>query len=183
MPTTELLFVDGVFIPDQGENGCVVSSKGHVFAQCPNTDGNALMNIANGWNLQSKQKTPRAWSEARGISMHANLGITFDLQAIRDTMPGIAIVRFTAQAGIPVSARPDVSEGDVYILVGGHVRFSRTAVRSPEMFDIDVPLAMHERFLTLIATDGLVVRGDAKKASSWDWCFFADPILKLEVSQ
>jgi hypothetical protein len=182
MPTTELLFVDGAFVPDQAENGCVVSSKGHVFAQCPDTDGRALMNIANGWNLQSRQKTPRAWSEARGISMHANLGITFDLQAIRDAMPGIDIVRFTAQAGIPASARPDVSEADVYILVDGHVRFNRKTVRSPEMFDIDVPLATHERFLTLITTDGAVVRGGARKASAWDWCFFADPILELEVS-
>jgi hypothetical protein len=183
MPVAELPFVDGLFIPDQGENGCVVSSKGHVFAQCPDTDGYAIMNIANGWNLLSRKFTPRTWSEAHGISMHANLGITFDLQALRDTMPGTEIVRFTARAGIPVSGKPDVSDADLWVLVDGQVRFNRNAVRSPQMFDIDVPLAAHARFLTLMSTDGLVIRADAKKASAWDWCFFADPILALEANQ
>jgi hypothetical protein len=180
-PVASLPFVDGIFIPDQDGDGCVVSSRGHAFAQCPDTDGNAIMNLANGWNLQSRKNTPRAWSEARGISMHANLGITFDLQAMRDTFSGVRIVRFTAQAGIPVSARSDVSDADVWVLVDGRLRFTHRAVRSAQMFDIDIPLAAHERFLTLITTDGGRVRGDARKASAWDWCFFADPTLELEV--
>ncbi|MFC1765243.1 FecR domain-containing protein [Planctomycetota bacterium] len=182
MPVKELPFVDGIFIPDQSEGDCVVSSKGHIFSQCPDTDGNALMNIANGWNLQAKEKTPRAWAEAHGISIHANLGLTFDLQAIRDTMPGIEIVSFVAQAGIPYSSEPEVSDADIWILVDGHTRFSQKAVCPPQMVNIDIPLAMGARFLTLMVTDGLVARGGANKPSAWDWCFFTEPILELEAS-
>jgi len=181
LPVPELLFVDGIFIPDHRGEGCVVSSKGHLFSQCPDTDGNAMMNIANGWNLQAREKTPRTWSEAHGISMHANLGLTFDLQAMRDVMPGIEIIRFTTRAGIPLSSRPDVSDADIWVLVDGEVRFTQKAVRPPQMVDMDIPLAPRERFLTLIVTDGLVPRGGAKKPSAWDWCFFAEPTLELEA--
>ena len=182
LPVPELLFVDGIFIPDHRGEGCVVSSKGHLFSQCPDTNGNAMMNIANGWNLQAREKTPRTWSEAHGISMHANLGLTFDLQAMRDVMPGIEIIRFTTRAGIPLSSRPDVSDADIWVLVDGEVRFTQKAVRPPQMVDMDIPLAPRERFLTLIVTDGLVPRGGAKKPSAWDWCFFAEPTLELEAS-
>lgn len=40
-------YVDGVFIPDARKGDVVVSSAGHIFKDCPATDGDTTFNICN----------------------------------------------------------------------------------------------------------------------------------------
>ncbi len=89
-PVPSSRFIDGVFIPN-GQSQQIVSSLGHVFQECPPSSGACYGTVTNAIRILNAQAIENAavsgqWN-AHCILMHANMGITYDLQAIRSLLP------------------------------------------------------------------------------------------------
>lgn len=181
IPVPALAYVDGVFVPDGGQGQQIISSSGLIFDECPDTDGQVKWNITNGWryrDMVGDKRTTDLLSRANGISMHANSGITFDLDAINQAMPGVKAVAFSSLVGVPVTYSPEITEVDIWILVDGEVRFVERDVSFKHIVDVRVELSSTDRFLTLVVTDSQTL-GQATFPSNMDWCFWEDPALEL----
>ncbi len=188
VPVVKSPFIDGVFVPDGGQGPVQVSSQNHTFQNCPDTINLYYADIINGGrimhmnNLQVKIYAPLVLgeqqygtSERSALSMHANLGITFDLAAIRQLMPDVEISAFTSLCGMSeMTQEPAGGTVDFHVLVDGQVKYQRKAVRQfAPAGEININLTSADRFLTLIATDGGDNYGN-------DYSFFAEPVLVLE---
>lgn len=188
-------FVDGVFVPDPSSKPVVVSSRGDIFEECPATNGEFWTEITNGGQLSDPVELSSPQFRLNGqvygtadnpaIFMHANLGITFDLQAIRRTLPNLKISRFTALAGISENGPRRSPYADFWVLVDGQVRFCRRGADGTEIYSIEVDLKESDRFLTLAVTDGgrekcLWIDGQPYVLDG-DWGLFALPQLHLQA--
>jgi len=178
-------YVDGVFVPD-GRMRQTVSSEGHSFVECPPTNNIFYLEITNteeaGVGLQILSGGAYGTRNRPCILMHANLGVTFDLMAIRQAVPGARIDRFCSGFGVSESGTSRPCHADFWVLVDGQVRFRRIGVREKgRIGEIGIELKDHERFLTLVTTDG----GDedttlpSGRATDSDWCVFAEPVIEL----
>lgn len=196
IPVSGDRYIDGVFVP-QGDVPQVVSTRGHVFTECPVTNNVFYAGIftGSGKNLSDYNRRP-AQAHLGGrlygtldypsIFMHANLGITFDLQAIRSDLPGFTIDRFVSDAGLSSDA-PRQGNVDLWVLVNGQVRYSSLSFREKgEAISIDIPLKSSDRFLSLVVTDG----GDedrpsvpGSRSTDSDWCVFGYPRLGLSHTE
>lgn len=180
-PTPQLHGIDGIFVPNGTYGPVVISSTGLVFSECPKTTGSYFGGPANSgkfFDLLDKQAyTVRLNGVSFGtfrhpaLSLHANAGITFDLDQIRQDNPKIQIDRFTAVCGIPkYLPHPRFSSADVWILRDGvvclHLRHSleRNVVEK-----VDVPIPSRTRFLTLVTT--------CSGRADYSWIIFGDPFL------
>jgi hypothetical protein len=182
-------YIDGVFVPN-GQTQQIVSSQGHLFGECPATSGLCSQNIISSpvRSLDSRvdQNTEVSDSLAHSLLLHANIGITFDLQAIRKLLPGINIDRFQSKFGIRKWAiHPSASNADFWILVDGKLRYEKKQVKIDELYSVDIELSEQDRFLTLIETDGgdpegRVFDGLVLPPNDSDWGIFVDPILVLK---
>jgi hypothetical protein len=171
-------FVDGVFIPHAAGVPVQVDSAGHRFAEF-----SASENRTDGLVFAGREGADSA--ELDGIdysspghtvlALHANKGITFDLDAIRRANPGWKTVRFRSVAG---NAERNSENGgsvhaDLWVLVDGQVRFKRRDFnRFSGPAPVAIPIDDANRFLTLVAADG----GDG---IGFDWTIFGDPRLEL----
>ncbi len=184
--------VDFLFLPDGGDGPVQISSAGHTFDQCPDTDGYTYPYVTDSALIRTDPGSV-ATQVLNGkdygtrvdpvISMHANAGITFDIQAIQAMSPGRQIRRFSAVCGISETAGtamlresglPALQKADFWVLVDGRVRFQRKGVQvHTGGIPLDVELDAQDRFLTLMVTDG----GDNH---GYDWGVFAEPALKFE---
>ena len=187
VPIADLDFIDGVFIPDDGDGPIVVSSEGHTFHERPNTNGRFGWNIFNGNfsiegnYLQTLNGQKYGTLESPGISIHSNAGITFDLDKIRDSLPGSRIVSFSTLCGGLAKniKRAHGSTADFRVLVDGQKRFEITGVHwQGSAKPIHITLTEQDRFLTLMVTDGGEVT-DENKANFGDLGLFAEPALTL----
>ena len=191
---SDFAFVDGVFIPD-GEGGQAeieVSSTGAAVTGLPTTSGDAWDMIRNG--PVASQHSP----ELDGIDftldghsllgLHANVGITFDIAAMRRvltrpesdaTTTGADAegdsqqpeLRFTAQLGYFGAVGNNFA--DVWGFVDGHKVFEFQKLRRMDgLQKIDVELSASARFLTLVSTDG-------GNGFGMDQIGFGDPQVKL----
>lgn len=199
-PIPACSMIDGIFIPNGKDGPVQISTAGHVFEDCPVTNGEFWQGIFNGaWHGGRFTEIPKHQLRLAGktygteqnhaIYMHANQGITFDLEAIRGALGGLDVRRFTAQAGLSESVldypelivrdadgRIESPRADFYVLVDGKVRFSRRDI-TPEdaVLAIDVELTGIDRFLTLVTT-----QGSDKNGINHDWTLFAEPVLQTE---
>lgn len=183
----KLTYIDGVFVPDGSQGPSVVSSAGHIFQECPDTDGMTKWNVTNGWRYRDVPGYSFSFghedvAQLTGLSLSANIGITFDLSAIRQTMPGSMITAFDSTAGIPTPSEPDLAEVDLWVLVDGEVRFVKQDVRIPTLSRIHVPLNSQDHFLTLVVTDSQTPP-PVEQYSYLDRCFWKDPVLELAPSR
>lgn len=194
LPLTDNPYMDGIFVP-HGNPDLVVSTRGDVFRDAPKTSGlfsiDLVVNPAPGFyktDLRSGAIEFNGQLYGDGgkpcITMHANVGLTFDLDALRQTY-GRGINRFTARIGIADLNEPAPCNADFWVLVDGEVRYSlRQYKQKGVLNDVTVQIKDTDRFLTLMTTDG----GDTdnpgadfyKRANSCDWCIFTEPILILE---
>jgi len=120
------------------------------------------------------------------IMMHANLGITFDLDAIRSLCPDITVSHFVSKIGVADFDEAAGCNADFWVLVDGQVRASeRNVTHKGMLHDISVALTPTDRFLTLATTDGGDVdqMGDYQRAYTCDWCVFAHPAFTLEKEE
>lgn len=185
-------YIDGVFVPDGHRRQVPVSSAGHTFAECPLTNNVYYLEIIN--SRMGDPAVPVLWKElpsrtgiygtdlCPSIFMHANLGLTFDLDAIRSDYPGTDVMRFVAEAGLSPAATRE-GNVDVWVLVDGKVQFCQKKITEKgKDYLVDIKLAKSDRFLTLVSTDG----GDvdypepARRATDSDWALFVSPRLIIE---
>jgi hypothetical protein len=179
-------YIDGIFVPD-GRTRQIVTSQGHLFAECPPTEGACFNKITY---LQQSLHSRGAGDGFMGspiMTMHANMGITFDLEAIRQFLPNdMNIVRFQSAIGIEKEVpRPDAANADFWVLIDGQVRFQKAQVKPGELHSVDIQMNKGDRFLTLVITDGQdleerVVDGVHVSAIDSDWGMFVRPRLTLE---
>jgi ferric-dicitrate binding protein FerR (iron transport regulator) len=179
-----LLVVDGCFVPDGRKGPFPVDSAGHTFA-FPRTDAKGFNHI---WAGTAKSSPPRGMMPISGkmggtdysrpdrgmLYMHANLGLTVDLDAIRRLHPNKTPSRFRAMVGHSEPRATDKSSrADVYVLVDGKARFDRRGITPlDDPRQVEVPLGTGDRFLTLAVTDG----GDGIQ---YDGLLWGDPVIDL----
>ncbi len=186
-----LAYVDGVFIPSSVLGEVPVSSGGHTFIECPPTSGECNSNILNQPALYPiPGELPTDWlggrqygtNERPALFMHANAGITFDLDAIRQSNPHVSIVRFSSTCGIaditvPGHKLEKPARADFWVLVDGEKRAEFHAVlttaNDQNVGQVDVAIGPDDRFLTLIVTE-------ANDKNIRDWTLFGSPYLTLE---
>ena len=186
-------FIDGVFIPDGGNGEVTITSAGDKFA-CPDTAGGFTNNIClfrsgivrenskispvifNGKNLEDEPESM--------MCLHSNCGITFDLAAIRASMPGNNLAKFRSLGGISefvdgMAGR--AADVDVFILVDGQLKYKRELLKIEDgTIDIEIDLSDQDHFLTVIVTDGLR-ETDVSKGGAWsnDFFFLVNPEIIL----
>ena len=187
IPITDLDFIDGVFVPDGGDGPVAISSRGHTFNECPNTNGVFCWDIFNG--SFSVEGQCRQILDGRkygtysqpAISMHSNSGITFDLDRIRESLPGSRVVAFSTLCGLAANEYNNVA--DFWVLVDGQKRFSMIAAcQQDRARSVRIDLSDHDRFLTIAITDGGKTLADGSpksRANASDWGIFAEPALIL----
>ena len=137
--------IDGVFIPN-GANGPVqVDSAGHTFA-LPKTCGRSCGPI---WVTKGSLWIGPPAKPRSVVRLHANVGITFNLAAIRASA-GRELARFQSTvARWPQAEHFEHNGGaDVWVLVDGQMRFGRTNLHGADgLLPIDVPLESTNKFL------------------------------------
>jgi hypothetical protein len=176
-----LRFVDGVFIPGNGTTPVQLDSAGHTYDSFFNSTNMSASYIWAG-GLVPTTALPNSPTKLGDIDyltgghgllyMHANKGITFDLEAIRRANPDCTLRRFLA---VVANTNPyETGVADAWVFVDGQMRFRRRQINQyAGAFSIDVSLAPQSRFLTLVSTDG----GDGSVGR--DWITFGDPRLEL----
>jgi hypothetical protein len=181
---SHLPYVDGVFSPDGGAGTVQVSSKGHIWKECPDTSGIYFEDIFNGSYITTS-RTHRlilngqayGTKERPAIALHSNAAITFNLESIRQDIPGFEITQFRAICGVSEEAGKGVNKEDFWVLIDGQTRFEAKGLQSGSgSREIAIPLNSQDRFLTLISTDGDL-------APNYDWGFFALPRLEIESAK
>lgn len=181
-------FVDGVFVPNSTDRPQIVSSQGHIFENCPQTNGAYYTGIINGtvqefgWGGPGLKLNGIVYgtADSPAIFIHANQGITYDLAAMRRALQGAPIVRFESVCGISQTA---VLHGmaDFYVLVDGQVRFHQSDIRKDQFCDVRVDLSGKDRFLTLAtAASPNKKTPEGLNIEHGDWCLFGNPRLILE---
>lgn len=183
----KLPFIDGIFVPDGGEQSTTITSTGLLFQDCPDTHGTYYDGIVCGAVFDNqyvhagrlaghRYETP----EQPSIGACANVGITFDLDSIRASMSNCLISRFRAHCGISETLADIQEEKDYaqvkvtfWVLVDGRIDYSRELGTDPfESDQINIPLNPSDRFLTLITT--------THQENLYCWSMFAEPALELE---
>ncbi len=180
----ELPFVDGVFIPDGGKGPITVDSAGHTFDLCPETSNYAPHLIWAGGDFRHADfhTTINGVDYAKNghglLRMHANLGITFDLDAIRKANPAWTVQRFLAVlANLEMKSKDGVDvSADYWVLVDG---YGRSHCQHVNAFTGAIPISIKikptDRYLTLISTDH-------NKDINGDLIVFGDPRLELVLN-
>lgn len=191
VPAVGNSLIDGVFVPGASGSDVQVSSVGHIWRGCPRTSGALVMGPANGGYVGLEQDrlvlagVPYGLPGRPAISLHANVGITFDLRSIqrfcRQIHEGLTLCRFSALAGLADTAgRPGSGHGarssmaSLWVLIDGQVRWHREDLMAGlDPVQIDLPLEQDPHFLTIAVTEG------PDRDLSGDWVILGDPAISL----
>ena len=175
-------FVDGVFIPDgaSGKAQIPISARGDTIEGLPATSGKAWDMIRNG-PVSSQHSPSLDGIDFTGagrslLGLHANAGITFDLEAIRAAAgyQGQPL-RFRSQLGY--FGAEGAFHADAWIFVDGSKRAEyRGLKRAQGLQQVDLELPAEAKLLTLVATDG-------GNGYSHDQIGFGDPRLHPDSSK
>ncbi|MEJ5258933.1 MAG: hypothetical protein WHS88_01960 [Anaerohalosphaeraceae bacterium] len=199
--------IDSIFVPGAGPSPTVITADG-LTADCfPKTSGTYWGYIFNGAFHQGIT-SPRhdlyldgfiaGTPETPAVTIHSNLGITFDLTRIRQTIPGLEIKAFRAVAGVSETVRqslekeknrsfddfPDVkkvfdagfSKVEFWVLIDGKPAFHQTRSSEQGGCPIHIPISDGDRFLTLAVTE-------SDDTQAYDWALFVRPELVLEPAE
>jgi hypothetical protein len=186
--TPSLPLIDGVFVPP-AQGGLMPVSTGAHYYDFPAGGAGAgswFVEMAHAGEAKHRD-LPHETLVLAGqyygtvthpaLLMHANQGITFDLDAIRASLAGSRIKRFTSVCGISNHVQSTKTPAAVFcVLVDGRVRFHRN-IQLPDVLavDIDINLRENEQFLTLVCMAGAQNHGD--------WTFFGVPALELDSGE
>lgn len=192
-PVPTLPGVDGVFIPDQTNDPVQISSMGHLFQECTPTSGLWFMPVlteaidsaefvSEKEGIFSRVTRPSILEKhlygtpngRKALILHTNIGITFDLQAIREFVPGTRLTKMAALCGISEAGGRKEADSDLWVLVDGQVRAHYNVQKmNRETVRISIELKLQDRFLTFATTDG----GDGIDN---DWLVVAEPVLLID---
>ncbi|AQQ08607.1 FecR protein [Sedimentisphaera cyanobacteriorum] len=107
------------------------------------------------------------------LTFCANLGITFDMNQIRQRIEGVEITEFKTRVGINDTDIKGLA--DIWVLIDGRPVKRITGMKySDPSVVISVPVKPSSRFLSLALSDG----GD-DNANGGDWAVFVSPELVL----
>ncbi len=187
-PVYWLRFVDGVFVPDTRVGPVQLDSAGHTFDDFPANTGATWGSL---WPRAAKiakdasyvnwiraiGNCPQFTPDGRGLlAFNANMGITFDLQAVRRTFADVRPARLAAIAAMADARTLDPKAdglADLWVFVDGRVKSKRTGIRLKDgAFHVDVEIGPDDRFLTLVSTDG-------GNGIDNDWLLLGDPVLEM----
>jgi hypothetical protein len=191
LPVAWSKLIDGVFIPNGASGAVQLDSAGHVFDAFPETsnltygslwsraaelDDSQMPNQRKHWIYligRCRELTP----DNRGLlSFCPNVGITFDLEAIRSRNVSLRPARLKAVLGMG-DVRPYYPSAgnlaDFWVFIDGRLAFKRAKL-SPQdgAVKIDVAIGRDDRFLTLVSTN-------AEGSRSCDWVVLGDPVLPM----
>ncbi len=170
-------YIDGVFVPGVKKGAVVISSQGHVYADCPKTNGKFHHYITNGpagWDYLNYYDVDGQVYDAvndPSIYLHANLGITFDLNKIRNDLPGLSIEGFKTLCVREIIEK-SYPKASFVILVDGVVKFKSGATLPGDSIPVDLEINETDGFLTLVAID-------VDDNISYDRTYFIHPQLLL----
>lgn len=189
--------VDGVFIPRSNAREMQIDSDGHMVYLPPNNGSTwgpiwarRRIDLASEktflstseqdqWGAGALSKVLERLQKTRDglMGLHANVGITFDLDAVRESRSR-ELQYFKADvANLDGSQRDDVatvagSVADLRIFVDGKLRYSRLQFgREDGEAPIHVALSNEDRFLTIVTTD-------AGSDPVFDHVVLIDPLLE-----
>ena len=190
----ESKFIDGIFVPDGGKDLVTITSTGLKYA-CPNTGGKYTHNLCvYKGELGEKNSTiiPAVFGGKKLsetfeplVLMHSNIGITIDLDSIRNEVPKLELDRFTAWGGITEAAldvdggAPDVS---FIVIVDGQVKYEKKNMKIEDgTVSIDLELNAKDRFLTLVVLDAL--KNPDSRNFPWanDFFYLVSPEIFLSI--
>ncbi len=195
-PTHWNAAVDGVFIPRSNAREMQIDSDGHVVYLPPNsgetwgpiwarrrsdldTDYQVSLNRNDAWGRGKLERVIERLGQSQSgiLGLHANVGITFDLDAIRSSN-GNHVEKLEASVsnlGASLSGESDASLVDLRIFVDGKLRYSRIAFCFSDGEDaLSVAVDDGDRFVTVVVTDA---GGD----SSLDHAVLIDPVFRLQT--
>lgn len=178
-----LALVDGVFVPSASGGFAPITSSGYHFEFPPTAGGGWWTEVAHAsvLNLVDVNPAPLKLGEQLygqgnhpALLMHANVGITFDLDAIRKTLSGVEIRNFTSFCGVSHRERETGDPiSEFYVLVDGQLKYRQEiAMHIQTIPRVQVRLHADNRFLTLVCLAG--------EENNGDWSFFGEPALELE---
>ncbi|MBN2063431.1 MAG: NPCBM/NEW2 domain-containing protein [Sedimentisphaerales bacterium] len=178
-------FVDGVFVPDGGNGPVQINSAGDVYDGFGDTDGlyymaigsyNEInMYVSGGRRLLPLQLNGMNARENQNLCIHANSGITFDLDKIRKSLSSVEITAFTSLYGVSQSPDGEDKLTNFFVFVDGQPRMVSEGVSCMEApRTIEIKLDKNDRFLTLACTQG--------EHNNGDWSLFVNPKLELDLS-
>ncbi len=178
-PVDELMFVDGVFIPDAGQGPIVTTSTGLTLDQGPDSLGLCRASITCGgitprstFNLKTMTLDDNTEPNTPTIAMTANAGITFDLRQLRSAMSGVSIQRFQCQTGLPTQRASE--DLQIWVLVDGEARFAEHfSSEGQRQQQIDIDITPNDQFLTFMVT--APAENDALPLA-----LFVNPMLELD---
>ncbi|MBP8604529.1 MAG: NPCBM/NEW2 domain-containing protein [Phycisphaerae bacterium] len=188
------LFIEGIFVPNSENGPIALCADASLKWNLPQTRGQYCYNINNAGTIsrgsgripfhrQILGGRPCGTPDNPAVSMHANAGLTLNLEKIRQYYNGMPIVSFTALCGFSetyfeYAAKVDpelIPQADFYVLVDGQERFVRKDMTpNDKPCSIYVALGPNDRYLTLATTAG------SDQKVSYDWCLFACPRLNME---
>ncbi|MEN1679621.1 MAG: hypothetical protein AAGJ46_08505 [Planctomycetota bacterium] len=197
-------YVDGVFIPTESGRQTIVDSAGGV-ADLPASTGRtwgpiwsrkkiggkaAVSSQHDYWGTDTLEVVARRLGDCRTgmIGIHSNVGVTFDLGALRDRLSGSPESFQTAVCNLDNSRTrlPEWSAGyrltaDVRIFVDGELRKSVIDfARSSGDLAVEVALSASDRFLTVVCTDASDQDRDLPTGlDAYDHVVLIDPVLRL----
>ena len=154
-------YVDGIFVPDgdvgAGQVAVQVTSTGITSTAVPNTGGQSWENgkgyndACCGTNLTVGGNPVNFGAGGNTfISFHPNVGLTFDLDAVRTANPGQTISNFTAIVG---GTDPNGTAAFTALLDGVVAQPTINFTGTSEAASVNVPVLATQRFLTLLGTD------------------------------
>ena len=183
-PITQNRYIDGIFLPDGNSGPVFISTVDHVFEECPTTQRAFYDGIFNGIKLFAENMPEQIFQgrlkgvtygtyKKPAINCHPNIGVTFDLEAIRQDNPGIRIEAFTSLCGInDIAPGSRYSGVNFWVLLDGQVQVHHyCGPKEQETGELKISLPDRTRFLTLATT--------ADQSIYYCWAFFAEPILLL----
>jgi hypothetical protein len=173
-----LQVVDGCFIPNGTD---IVDSARHTF-DFGATNARTLYKILAGGTIPWP-RSDEPFSAVLGgvdysqpshglILLHPNVGITFDLAAIRRIHPGVKLADFQAVVGNTCPGASRSAKAHVFVLVDGVSRSDLPALsQSDGAVNLRVSLAEADRFLTIAIADN-------RTTVARNWIILGDPRLE-----
>ncbi len=180
-------FIDGVFVPNADKNPTVISSQGHVF-NGPSTSEMFSFNIISffqQYDMRMCNAQPPVFDDIQyntqtqpTVLLHSNIGITIDLESVRQAYPGLAISKMIT--GYGSTWAENRSQVDFFVLVDGVIKHKHKQIRSRKAsWPLELDLGSGNRFLTFIVTDSPEVNQAADLAHKYDFFYLLSPRLMM----
>lgn len=183
-PVPGNVFVDGVFVPEGGRGPVTITSQGHPF-ECPVTSGKINRNIAVFYKPydEAPDMQPALFDgitygspDRPCVLLHSNIGITIDLDRIRQAYPGQTIHQLQTGYGLTWAERK--GKADFFILVDGVLKHEDRELPSRENSQTaTITLEPSDRFLTFIVTDSMQSSPSPEMAYELDFFYLLEPRL------